>query len=323
MQTPLGVNTSATHPSWSAVGANLIRPKRYDERPDAQAREKGAREVFADHGEARKDHEASSFWLRPCPRACRRSYPLLGALLALGSPVGYLLLRILITGRAFSSSVIREEIASDPLTFAYLLSSALLAFVLLGWLLGRKEDALLAASATDPLTGLWNRRHLDARLTEEVGRAAHYGGSLAFLIIDLDKLKVINDRGGHKAGDLALRRVARCLRQTCRSTDIPARYGGDEFVVLAPDSDAAQALELAERIRAAVRRDDPSDPISVSIGVSDLERAGAFTEDALRDSADRALYEAKATGRDRVSLAPPRPRENKALVRELARGDAR
>jgi diguanylate cyclase (GGDEF)-like protein len=126
---------------------------------------------------------------------------------------------------------------------------------------------------------------------------------LALLMIDLDRLKTINDRSGHSAGDKALRRVASALRRTCRATDVAARYGGDEFIVLAPGATAAQAMELAERIRVAARRSDPVSPISVSIGITDLTRAPDHTAEALRDSADRALYEAKSAGRDRATLA--------------------
>lgn len=243
-------------------------------------------------------------WLRPSAWPYRLSYPLLGSLLALGSPAGFLLLRAILGHLDLSAPALREEIASQPLTYGYLLGSSLLAFGLLGWGLGRKEDALKAASATDPLTGLWNRRHLHARLTQEVRRAARHKSPLSLLLIDLDHLKSINDRLGHNAGDSALRRVAGCLRRTCRASDIPARYGGDEFIVLVPGSSAAQASELAGRILEAVRTDDPTSPITVSIGASDLDRAGTLSAEALRDSADMALYAAKAEGRDRVVLAP-------------------
>lgn len=242
-------------------------------------------------------------WLRPSAWPYRLRYPLFGSLLAIASPAGFFLLRAIAGHIHFSSAAAREEIASQPFVYGYLFGSALLVFGVLGWVLGRKEDALKAASATDPLTGLWNRRHLHARLAQEVRRASRYGNPLALLLVDLDRLKTINDQSGHNAGDTALRRVADCLRRTCRASDIPSRYGGDEFIVLVPGSRAEQALELAERILDAVRSDDPANPITVSIGVSDLNRAGSISADALRDSADRALYAAKAQGRDRAALA--------------------
>jgi diguanylate cyclase (GGDEF)-like protein len=244
-------------------------------------------------------------WLRPSAWPYRLSYPLFGSLLAIGSPVGFLALRALLGHLHLSAPAVREEIASQPLLYGYLFVSALLVFGILGWVLGRKEDALKAASATDALTGLWNRRHLHARLSQEIRRASRYGNPLALLLVDLDRLKSINDKSGHNAGDIALRRVASCLRRTCRASDIPARYGGDEFIVLVPGSSADKALELAERILEAVRNDDPASPLTVSIGVSDLERAGSTSPEALRDSADRALYAAKAAGRDRAILADP------------------
>lgn len=294
MQTPPSVGTLATQHSWSAEGSGLARPNQAALHTD-EPRVSRERD-----DEPRVSREVPT---RSWARSWRRTYPLLGVLLALGSVTGLLLVRMVYEGRPLSASAIRADLASDPLTYAYIVLSSLVTFVLLGWVLGRKQDKLQAASATDPLTGLWNRRHLHARLSEEVGRAARYGDRLALLMIDLDRLKAINDKGGHTAGDAALRRVARCLRQTCRSTDIAARYGGDEFIVLAPGSDAAQAMELAERIVKAVRRDAPSSPISVSVGVSDIELAGAISEEALCESADRALYAAKSLGRNRAALA--------------------
>lgn len=235
-----------------------------------------------------------------------RTYPLAGAVVSLGAPSGFLLLRSFLEGRAPSPGWIQQEIASQPVPYAYMAISSLIVFTLLGHLIGRKEDALQAASATDPLTGLWNRRHLRARLHEELARASREGNPLALLLLDLDGLKGINDRNGHAAGDDALRRVAGCLRATCRAADITARHGGDEFAVIAPGTDAPHAMDLAERILTAVRHCDPKSRISVSIGVADLERAPSRSIDALYDAADRALYEAKDAGRDQARLAPLR-----------------
>jgi diguanylate cyclase (GGDEF)-like protein len=128
---------------------------------------------------------------------------------------------------------------------------------------------------------------------------------VALLLFDLDVLPTINDRRGHAAGDVALRKVAECLASTCRASDITARYGGDEFIVLLPETRAREAVEMAERIRSAVRACLPGSPISVSIGAADLASASAASPDALCEAADHALYEAKAKGRNRVVLARP------------------
>jgi diguanylate cyclase (GGDEF)-like protein len=184
--------------------------------------------------------------------------------------------------------------------YVYLVLSTTTVFVILGWLFGRKEDLLRETAATDSLTGLSNRRHFDARLAEELERAVRYRTPLSLLVIDVDGLRAINDRRGHEGGDLALRAVGQALRSTCRATDLGARTGGDEFAVLAPMTKAADALGLADRIRAAIAT-EPLAP-TVSIGVADLELAGVGS---LHAAADRALYHAKSTGRDRAELAEP------------------
>src|SRR6185503_6605263 len=135
---------------------------------------------------------------------------------------------------------------------------------------------------------------------EELLRADRYGTPLALLIVDVDHLKQVNDRAGHTAGDRALAAVADAMRRSCRATDLPARVGGDELAVLASSTTAAEAVTLAERIRASL---PPS--LSVSIGVADLDGAAAETVEALYIAADQALYRAKTAGRDQVAIAPP------------------
>jgi diguanylate cyclase (GGDEF)-like protein len=200
------------------------------------------------------------------------------------------------------------QVASDAPAYAYLTLSTIAVFVLLGRLLGKKEDLLEATATTDALTGLANRRHFDARLGEELARAARHGGSLSLLLMDVDGLKVLNDRGGHEAGDEALRAVGEALQETCRRIDLPARVGGDEFAVLAPMTTAEQAVELANRIRQTLaslpgsrpgRRPSPT----ISIGVADTDKKTPARPEDLYAAADRALYAAKAAGRDRVIRA--------------------
>jgi diguanylate cyclase (GGDEF)-like protein len=220
--------------------------------------------------------------------------------------MGLLALRGLVARALPTPAWLLAELRADPVGFSYITLATMAVFVLLGRTLGAREDALARSSITDPLTRLYNRRHIDARLAEEIARSTRHGATIALLLLDVDHLKEINDRGGHEAGDAALRAVADTLRRTCRATDLAARYGGDEFVVLLPSTRASQALELAERIRATLRtktRDLPA-PVTLSIGIADLELAGAPQAMALFEAADAALYGAKAQGRDRAVLAP-------------------
>ena len=168
---------------------------------------------------------------------------------------------------------------------------------------------------TDPLTGLANRRRLLGDFADVLNRSARYGTPLALLLIDLDRLKEINDRRGHAQGDRALQLVAESLRKSCRATDLPARTGGDEFLVLATNTSAGEALALAHRVCATVRRlglpsdkekTVPAASVTVSIGVADLDDVTMPTFVALHAAADGALYAAKAAGRDRALAAPPR-----------------
>jgi diguanylate cyclase (GGDEF)-like protein len=245
----------------------------------------------------------------------RLAYPIAGALLGGGFLGGFFTLSAWAAGREPTASWFRGQLADQPIPYGYLVLATLTMLALLGWLLGRKEDQLEELSVTDPLTGLANRRRLRAQFTEELNRAARYGTPLALLVVDVDRLKAINDGYGHAAGDRALHLVSEGLRRSCRATDVAARFGGDEFLVLAVNTTATEALALAHRIGATVRRLSaaaaPGGPrLTVSIGAADLERALQASFAALHAAADRALYQAKAEGRDRAAVAPPLPRSS-------------
>ena len=162
--------------------------------------------------------------------------------------------------------------------------------------------------ATDPLTGLFNRRYFEARLEEEVARALRYGSSLALLTVDVDKFKSVNDRFGHTAGDAVLHGVALVVRRTVRFFDVCARIGGDEFVILLHGSER-NALQSADRLRRRIESWNP-DPelalpddmkVTVSIGLASLTPDASGPQD-LMARADRALYLAKAAGRNCVEV---------------------
>ena len=160
------------------------------------------------------------------------------------------------------------------------------------------EKRLRRLATTDDLTGLDNRRQFFARGREAVALARRYGHDVALLAIDIDQFKAINDRFGHKRGDGVLLRLADVLRGALRSTDVPARFGGDEFMVLMPQTGAGAALVAAERIRAAFEESAGSNP-TISVGIASAQGADAHVEELIAQ-ADTALYAAKQAGRNRV-----------------------
>jgi diguanylate cyclase (GGDEF)-like protein len=164
----------------------------------------------------------------------------------------------------------------------------------------------------DPLTGLANRRRLDDDLAREWDRARRYGRGLSICMLDLDHFKRINDGAGHITGDAWLRLLAGILRNTCRDTDDAYRYGGEEFLVLLPETGASAARTVAERLRQAVA--DAAGPaawphVTASLGVATLQPGMAEVTDLVA-AADAALYAAKRGGRDRVEVAVPAPARN-------------
>lgn len=166
-------------------------------------------------------------------------------------------------------------------------------------------DGMRKMSITDGLTGLFNHREFYQQLRRELERARRYRHTVSLLIIDVDDFKRFNDRFGHLAGDLALRKIADLLRICARATDIVARYGGEEFAVILPESTASGALMLAERIKTevAVHNFLPQVPgethLTVSIGIYTAEE-GAVSEDQLVGYADQAAYSAKGAGKNCV-----------------------
>lgn len=168
------------------------------------------------------------------------------------------------------------------------------------------NDRLAALASTDPLTGIGNRRRFLESATQEIELAQRHGLALSLVIIDLDRFKSINDNFGHPVGDAVLKRAAEATVRACRPGDVVARFGGEELVVLLPETDAAGALVAAETIRAGLAVPGDFDgrtiAITASAGVAEW-RAPGETLASLIDRADRALYEAKRTGRDRAVLA--------------------
>jgi diguanylate cyclase (GGDEF)-like protein len=172
----------------------------------------------------------------------------------------------------------------------------------------RARDAAIRLSTVDSLTGLFNRTFFFAAIEREIARSARSGRGFCLLMMDLDELKAINDRLGHFHGDRVLRAVGEVITQGVRQIDTAARYGGDEFVVLLPETDPTGAFVLAEKIRLGVGTMPIDLPggvprPSLSIGVVNYPDDGR-TPDELIISADAAMYRSKRAGKDRVTGAP-------------------
>ncbi len=169
--------------------------------------------------------------------------------------------------------------------------------------------AIAELAVTDELTGLSNRRHFFDRFDEEIDRARRYGSNLSLLMLDIDHFKNVNDTYGHPAGDMVLAEVARLLNANIRTSDIIGRYGGEEFAILIPAMPVSEAAQAAEKLRVVIEVNDialegPPLNVTISAGVADIssfiEDTKASPKDALIRAADRALYRAKADGRNRV-----------------------
>jgi len=160
--------------------------------------------------------------------------------------------------------------------------------------------AIEQLAITDELTGVFNRRHIMARFYEEFEKSARLGANLGVIIADVDNFKAVNDKHGHLVGDEALREIARRIRDSIRIYDILGRYGGEEFLIILPNTDLENAIHLAERIRVRVKQDPITrSTITISLGVGCLRDGDRLIDDILK-RADDGLYKAKNAGRDRV-----------------------
>jgi diguanylate cyclase (GGDEF)-like protein len=217
--------------------------------------------------------------------------------------LGLLLLRVAL----LPTPPLALEFLRNRLTYFYVFAVTAVVFVTLGYVLGRKIDQLRRLATTDALTGLANRRAFLDRLRDECRRAERYGSALSLLLIDIDGLKRVNDKHGHAAGDKALRTAAHAINSTMRGTDVGARWGGDEFAIVAPSTARREANRLAQRLLGQVARQANTGEVAVtvSVGVSTFEPTTDPSPDvdSMLNTADAALLRAKSAGRNQVKVA--------------------
>jgi diguanylate cyclase (GGDEF)-like protein len=217
--------------------------------------------------------------------------------------LGFLVLRTVFA----SGYSLTAEFLSNRLTYIYVFVATAVVFMVLGFILGRQADQLRRLSIIDALTGLYNRRAFHARLREEWRRSRRYRTPLSLLLIDVDGLKQVNDERGHEAGDRVLRGVAGAIKHTLRQTDIGARWGGDEFAIIAPNTARTAAHRLGQRLLLHMKKRTPPGEAmpSASVGLAILDPTQHEPEsiESLMRAADQALYQAKASGRNRVRVA--------------------
>ncbi|MGE5576957.1 MAG: GGDEF domain-containing protein [Syntrophothermus sp.] len=180
---------------------------------------------------------------------------------------------------------------------------------IMGELAASYEEAWTLA-ITDEQTGLANRRLFEQRLQEEIQRAERYNRGLTLVMLDIDDFKLYNDTHGHLAGDKMLAAIAAVLKENVRSIDLAARYGGEEFALILPETDQGGAFTIMERVRQLVEN-SPAVEVTVSAGIATYPRDGVTREELIH-SADQALYQAKAAGKNRIA---PLPSGNMSLPR--------
>lgn len=205
-----------------------------------------------------------------------------------------------------------QPIAPDALLGVYLFNLSVV-FAMFGYLsffylsiVTEANRKLRRIATTDSLTGLLNRRHMTHLLEKELARFRRHGHPVAFLLLDIDHFKEVNDQYGHEAGDRVLEDVAAIIRDQLRTQDLIARWGGEEFLVVLPDSELQSAQAIAERVREALMAHEWRGPNGQPITVTTSAGVSAFSHDDDRNSAisraDRALYRGKELGRNRVEL---------------------
>jgi diguanylate cyclase (GGDEF)-like protein len=196
------------------------------------------------------------------------------------------------------------EFHANRATYLYVFLASAALSMLIGYILGRRLEEMRQQTMVDSLTGLYNRLGLNVRLHDEYRRAERFQSPLTLMLIDIDRLKQINDEYGHGVGDQILRGAAQAIRNTLRETDYGARWGGDEFAIVAPNTAEPAAERLGERLLTEIPKCAHlgQTVVTASVGLATVYPASDFspTPEGLMIAADAALYQAKHGGRNQI-----------------------
>ena len=236
----------------------------------------------------------------------RITYPVIGLLLGLLAPIGALVIRCVFV--AGVRGAVMADINAHRFFYEYQLAGSCIVFVIAGWIAGIRAEQLRdaesfyhALSEHDALTGLFNARAFRNRYGRLLERSTRTGTPVSLLLIDVDQLKMVNDMYGHATGNKVLMHVAGALREAKRAEDSAARWGGDEFAILLDGADAEAAKRVADKVLELVKsKTAPFTRVKTTVTVGVCTAMQIKPESDLFSAADRALYEGKSAGRDRV-----------------------
>lgn len=227
-----------------------------------------------------------------------------GAGYSFGSPLGLLLLR------AAQGIHPLEELSVNYDIYLYMIFGSMVTFIIFGYMAGKNEDKYETLSIIDPLTNLYNRRYFNARLEEEFAIAERKLNDLSLVILDIDNFKSINDKYGHSIGDKVLMSVSNSISNVIRKGETLARIGGEEFAIIFPDCSEEIVLKIIERVRKSISEthieigNNKEINVTVSAGIACYNKEKNFKSISdLFEAADKALYKAKETGRNKAVIA--------------------
>lgn len=242
----------------------------------------------------------------------------LGLIFGFGAPIGSLIFRGFVWGE-LNPAWIREEVGGSPFFYFYMTLTTPVVFAAFGFFLGLLRDKVFSQkeslqrlnvilnrrSMVDDITGLYNHGHLLEVIEKEVERARRYQRTLSGMMIDIDDFKKVNDHLGHLVGDDLLREFSHVLKRSSRKIDILGRYGGDEFLVILPESTLESARHVAERIQENLRghrfyTEKGSLLVTASIGLFSFQDLKTLDAATFIEKADQAMYKAKASGKNKI-----------------------